>query len=62
MEIEVTYTKKISRCYHTCPYFDLEGGPGPIMVCNHPDLSDGRGIITHPECDDGFPPKCPLLR
>jgi len=66
MEIEVTFTKKIKRCYHECPYFDTDGGPGSVMVCTHPDagkLGDGLGygIIHHPECDNGFPSKCPLL-
>ena len=58
--------KNISRCYRECPYFDLEGGPGPIMICLHPTLK-GRGIeeaaiIEHPDCDTGFPVKCPEQR
>jgi len=55
---------EISRCYHECPYFGLDGGPGPVMVCNHPSLSgwEGMDIISHPECVNGFPKKCPLLR
>jgi hypothetical protein len=55
---------KISRCYHECPYFSLDGGPGPVMYCGHP-FFEGKGydafIISHPDCDTGFPKKCPLL-
>lgn len=55
----------ISKCYHECPYFSLDGGPSPVMYCGHPSLS-GKGqeaafIISHPDCDTGFPKKCPLL-
>ena len=58
-------TVTIKRCYHECPHFGLEGGPGPIMVCEHPSLR-GKGIeaaaiISHPDCDTGFPEECPLL-
>ena len=67
--IEVTIpakTVKISRCYHECPYFRLDGGPGPVMYCGHP-VFDGAPygeamIINHPDCDTGFPKKCPLLK
>ena len=65
MEIEVTVTKKITRCYHECPYFMLDGGPGPVMMCTHPDIGPSMEdcyIISHPQCDNGFPDKCPLLR
>lgn len=63
MKIFLTLTDKheFSECYQSCPFFDTWGGPGPIMVCNHPGVEDGRGIISHPECEGGFPPKCPLL-
>jgi len=71
MEVKVTYTKTISRCYGQCPYFDLDGGPGPVMICTHPetikkfkksnDLNDAY-IISHPKCDNGFPEKCPLIK
>lgn len=54
----------ISRCYHECPFFMLDGGPSPMMLCGHPSLA-GKGIeaaaiISHPSCDDGFPERCPL--
>lgn len=67
MKIKVTITKEISRCYHECPHFGLDGGPGAVMVCNHPDgnlpgYPPGYGIISHPDCDSGFPKLCPLLR
>ena len=55
-------TVEINRCYHECPYFGTEGGPGPVMVCNHPKnkTMEEAYIISHPECDDGFPDECPL--
>ena len=58
-------TVTISRCFHECPFFRLDGGPGPMMYCGHPSLS-GKGqeaqcIISHPDCDTGFPKKCPLI-
>ena len=59
--IEVIYKTKIDHCYHTCPHFSLDGGPSPAMMCGHPDAQDNGYIISHPECDQGFPPKCPLL-
>ena len=66
--MKVTFTKEINRCYHECPYFELEGGPGPVMICGHPDAPEvpsggwkGWGVISHPDCDNGFPQKCPLL-
>ena len=59
-------TQEITRCYHTCPYFGLDGGPSPTMICNHPYWNDkgsyAGAIISHPECDDGFPDKCPLYK
>ena len=66
MKVKVNYEKEISRCYHECPYFTLEGGPGPVMVCGHPSLKGeewaGHGIISHPDCDTGFPKNCPLRK
>jgi hypothetical protein len=56
--------KVIRRCYHECPHFSLDGGPSSVMYCVDPSFA-GRGydafIISHPECDEGFPRKCPLL-
>lgn len=54
-------TKDISKCYQECPHFELDGGPGPVMYCGHPDAPDSGYIISHPECDTGFPKKCPLI-
>ena len=59
-------TIKITSCYHECPYFSLDGGPGPVMVCNHPYFKDKEGyagaIINHDEdIKNGFPTKCPLF-
>ncbi len=58
----------ITHCKDACPYFGVDGGPGPVMCCGHPQLEkEGiRGydtcIISHPICDTGFPEKCPLRR
>lgn len=57
-----------TRCYHTCPHFSLDGGPSQVMYCAHPKWDDKRAenypytgfIISHPDCDTGFPEKCPL--
>lgn len=64
MKVTRTITKDISKCYHECPYFELEGGPSSVMVCSHPEAQefDGNGIISHPECDIGFPKRCPLVK
>ena len=65
----------ITKCVE-CPYKSDDGCyPGAVMCCLHPRANElngdgpdgkgpsvglGRGIIQHPECDIGFPPKCPL--
>ena len=67
MKIKVVRTieVEIESCIHRCPYFELDGGPGPVMACFHPDAlakgMEGSYIISHPEGDVGFPAKCPLL-
>ena len=59
---KVKVTKEITACYHQCPYFELDGGPSPVMHCGHPSLGYWDGfIISHPECDEGFPQYCPLI-
>lgn len=59
----ITVTKEVNRCFHECPYFSLEGHE---MVCDHPDAPGEppyKGlIIQHPQCDEGFPPECPLTK
>lgn len=53
--------KIISKCYYDCPYFELDTN---VMICGHPNLKTeytNVAIISHPECDVGFPEKCPLL-
>jgi hypothetical protein len=59
-------TKEITQCYHECPFFGLEGGPSPTMCCQHPYWNNKGAyagcIISHPECDNGFPPQCPLFQ
>lgn len=70
MEIKVSKATIIDHCDRQCPHFDIDGGPGGAMVCEHPELKKKYKrthnlsvfyIISHPECDDGFPKKCPLL-
>lgn len=62
MKVVRTITEDIDQCYHQCPYFQTEGGPGPVMCCGHPDAPDDGLIISHPQCDNGFPDKCPLIQ
>jgi len=66
MKVKKIIDREIERCYHECPYFGLEGGPSPTMICNHPFWDDKGAyagcIISHPACDDGFPPLCPLFK
>lgn len=62
-----TKTIEIKKCYHECPYFALDGGPGPVMFCDHPDIDTSKNtyagfFISHPECDEGFPKECPLRK
>lgn len=70
----MTFTVKgvtFSHCYKVCPYFWPRGevtGSQHIMTCEHPDAPgpdhapDYKGyIISHPDCDTGFPKKCPLI-
>lgn len=59
---KVSVEKEIDRCYHQCLYFGLEGGPGAVMICNHPKAPKKGFIISHPDCDNGFPKDCPLLK
>ena len=58
--------KEIHRCYHECPYFSLDGGPSPVMYCGHPSITSKNfadaAIISHPDCDTGFPKLCPEVR
>jgi hypothetical protein len=53
--------KEIERC-NDCPYKSNES---EIMVCTHPSSNKNqyiKYIISHPECDTGFPQDCPLLK
>jgi len=58
-----TLTEKVQTeyCYHNCEYFELDGGPNPVMICTHPEAPDNGFIISHPEYDEGLPKKCPLI-
>jgi hypothetical protein len=58
----VVFTKKITSCAHVCPYFTLDGGPGPVMTCTHPEAPNSGYIISYPECDRDFPALCPLWK
>jgi hypothetical protein len=48
---------EITKCFNSCPYFVKSHGP---MMCGHPDVGSDFYIISHPDCDNGFPEKCPL--
>jgi hypothetical protein len=65
IKVKFLLEKTIDKCYHTCPYFDLEGMEH-CMICTHPYFKDKEAyancIISHPDCDDGFPKDCPLLK
>jgi hypothetical protein len=55
----------VNSCYRGCPFFALDGGPGPIMYCSHPYWEDkgtyaGFGIITQDNSHNRVPDKCPL--
>lgn len=52
--VEVVIRKKITKCFYTCPYFNSDD----FMTCEHPQ--GGDHIISHLDCDNGFPAKCPL--
>ena len=62
--IKKVIKKRIRTCYNSCPYFTTEGMEHS-MVCGHPYFDDkpiySNYIISHPECDRGFPKKCPIL-
>lgn len=59
MKVCKVMEKEISKCYHECPYFDNDC---ECMVCTHKDAMNRGLIISHPDCDNGFPELCPLLR
>ena len=52
----------IDECYHKCPYFSIDSGNLPTMVCSHPSVDDKGYIINQATCHGGFPPKCPLWK
>lgn len=68
-EILITLKKEntiveINHCREACPFFHKDGGPDNLLICKHPRLTGawcGCGIIKPPDCDTGFPEKCPLL-
>lgn len=66
MKVTKVITREISRCYNDCPYFTIgrwpDGWPGSVMICDHPNAPDDGYIISRPQCDEGFPEKCPLLK
>ena len=36
----------IMRSCEECPYRGIDGGPGPVMTCNHPAAEDYGYIIS----------------
>ena len=55
-----TVEKEIDRCFYTCPYFSVEGQEG-MMTCEHSQAPNPY-IISHPDCMNGFPKRCPLTK
>ena len=60
--MKVVYIKEIKYCWRQCPYYGIDGGPGPVMTCEHPEAPQSGYIISHPECTEGFPELCPLVK
>ena len=62
-KIKVNVTKEIERCVD-CPFHGIDGGPSPVMMCFHPSATtlELAYIIHSPECNNGFPERCPLLK
>lgn len=63
-EVLFSLTTKVERCLD-CPFFGTEGGPGPIMVCNHPfwnTKAPYAGCIITQENRTGIPEACPLRK
>ncbi len=62
-KITTVEEQDIDHCYQQCPYFgnDMDG-----MFCGHPNIDQktpyANMIISHPDCDTGFPKACPLRR
>ncbi len=57
--------KIIKKCINECPYCGIDGGPGPAMCCEHPQLRKERKsgyIISWLDSKNGFPEECPLLK
>jgi hypothetical protein len=53
--------KEVTQCYHSCPFFKLEGN---LMTCGHPKFEGGDPydslIISQDNSRDRVPDKCPL--
>lgn len=60
--LTVSIAKIIDHCWNQCFHCDINDGPGSAMICLHPQAPDDGYIISHPECDTGFPEKCPLIK
>lgn len=47
---------------NNCPYLGTDGGgPGTILICNHPKFQGYEGAIIDNRHLDTFPEKCPIL-
>jgi hypothetical protein len=58
MKVVKVIDKDITYCFHQCPYFSMDSN---VMICEHLNAEDNGYIIQHPECDNGFPKKCPIV-
>ena len=59
MLVQRTIIKEVNKCYGECLYFGILGG---VTVCEFAHAEDLGYIISHAECDNGFPEKCPLIK
>jgi hypothetical protein len=58
MIVEKKIIVDIDHCWNACPYNGLDFN---VMTCDHPQAPNNGYIISHPECDTGFPEDCPLI-
>lgn len=55
--------KENVACCDECPLRGIDGGPGPVMVCDHPEAEDMGYIISWDEnAENRISKKCPKLK
>lgn len=61
--VKIKVEKEIERCCD-CPFYIMHGGPGSVMICNHPSvktMEEAYDLVSHLICNVSFPDKCPAL-